>query len=157
MGPQTRPLPIPSRVHRAVPQPRAAETWRPSTRRRPPQADDSLGVEPERQSRVGASQQRLGRLGANPWDDESDDEASNSAGGGARLLMVPALVFFGVATLFGCLFRGIVGLRLRAVARQPDVSDGELCELKQANRINSVAVIASLVGLAAVGLAYVLL
>ena len=69
--------------------------------------------------------------------------------------MVPVLVFFGVATLFGCLFLGIVRLRLRAVARQPDVSDGELCELKQANRITSVAVVASLVGLAVVGLAYV--
>ena len=68
--------------------------------------------------------------------------------------MMPVLVFFGVATLIGCLIRGIVGLRLRAVARQPDVSDGELCELKQANRITSVAVVASLVGLAAVGLAY---
>ena len=68
--------------------------------------------------------------------------------------MVPVLVFFGVATLVGCLLRGIVGLRLRAVARQPDVSDGELCELEQANRITSVAVIASLVGLAVIGLAY---
>ena len=94
------------------------------------------------------------RTVANPWDNESDDEASNSAGRGERLLMVPALVFFGVAALFGCLFRGIVRSRLRAVARQPDVSDGELCELKQANRITSVAVIASLVGLAVVGLAY---
>ena len=90
-------------------------------------------------------------LRANPWD----DEARNCAGWGARLLMVPVFVFFGVATLFGCLFRGIVGLRLRAVARQPDVSDGELCQLKQANRITSVAVIASLVGLAVIGLAYV--
>ena len=90
-------------------------------------------------------------LRANPWD----DEASNSAGWGARLLMVPVLVFFGVATLFGCLFRGIVGLRLRAAARQPEVSDGELCQLKQANRITSVAVLASLVGLAVIGLAYV--
>lgn len=71
--------------------------------------------------------------------------------------MVPALVFFGVATLVGCLLLGIVALRLRAVARQPDVSDAELCELKQANRITSVAVIASLVGLAVVGLAYLLL
>lgn len=69
--------------------------------------------------------------------------------------MVPALVFFGVATLFGCLFRGIAGLRLRAVARRPEVSDGDLCELRQANRISSVAVIASLAGLAVVGLAYV--
>jgi len=69
--------------------------------------------------------------------------------------MVPVLVFFGVATLFGCLFRGIVWLRLRAAARRPEVSDGELCELKQANRITSFAVIASLVGLGAAGLAYV--
>lgn len=69
--------------------------------------------------------------------------------------MVPALVFFGVATLVGCLIRGIVGLRLRAVARRPDVSDGDLCELKQANRITSVAVVASLLGLALVGLAFV--
>jgi hypothetical protein len=93
-------------------------------------------------------------LWANPWDDESDDEASNPAGWGTRLLMVPALVFFGVATLIGCLIGGIVRLRLRAAARQPDVSDGELCELRQANRITSVAVVASLVGLAVVGLAY---
>jgi hypothetical protein len=70
-------------------------------------------------------------------------------------MMVPVLVFFGVATLFGCLFRAIVGLRLRAVARQPDVTDRELCELEQANRITSVAVIASLVGLAVIALAYV--
>ena len=69
--------------------------------------------------------------------------------------MVPVLVFFGIATLFGCLFRGIVWLRRRAVARQPDMPEGELCELKQANRITSVAIIASLVGLAVVGLAYV--
>ena len=71
--------------------------------------------------------------------------------------MVPVLVFFVVATLFGCLFRGIVGRRLRAVARQPDVSDGELCQLKHASRITSVAVIASLGGLAVIGLAYVVL
>jgi hypothetical protein len=71
--------------------------------------------------------------------------------------MVPALVFFGVATLIGCLIWGIVRLRLRAVARQPDVSDGDLCELEQANRITSVAVVASLVGLAVVGLAFLVL
>lgn len=69
--------------------------------------------------------------------------------------MVPVLVFFGVAALFGCLFRGIVGLRLRAAARQPDVSEGDLCQLEQASRITSVAMIASLVGLAVIGLAYV--
>ena len=71
--------------------------------------------------------------------------------------MVSVLVFFGVAILLGCLIRGIVGLRLRAVARKPDVSDGELCELKQANRITSVAIVSSLVGLAVAGLAYVVL
>jgi len=69
--------------------------------------------------------------------------------------MVPVLVFFGVATLVGFLIRGIVGLRLRAVARQPDVSDEDLCGLEQANRISSIAVIASLAGLAVVGLTYV--
>lgn len=69
--------------------------------------------------------------------------------------MVPVLVFFGVATLVGFLLREIVRLRLRTVARRPDVSDGELCELKQANRITSVAVVSSLIGLAVVGLAYV--
>lgn len=68
--------------------------------------------------------------------------------------MVPALVFFGVATLIGCLIFGIVRLRLRAAARQPDVTDADLCELRQANRITSVAVIASLVGLAVVALAF---
>ena len=71
--------------------------------------------------------------------------------------MVPVLVFFGVAILVGCLIRGIVGLRLRAVARKPDVSGGQLCELKQANRITSVAIVSSLVGLAVAGLAYVVL
>ena len=69
--------------------------------------------------------------------------------------MVPALVFFGVATLVGCLIWGVLRLRLRAAARKPDVSDGEMCELRQANRITSVAVVASVVGLAVVGLAYV--
>jgi hypothetical protein len=71
--------------------------------------------------------------------------------------MVPVLVFFGIAALFGFLLRGIVGLRLRTVARRPDVSDGELCQLEQANRISSVAIVASLVCLAAIGLAYVVL
>lgn len=71
--------------------------------------------------------------------------------------MVPWLVFFGVATLFGCLIRGVVGQRLRAAARQPDVSDGELCQLEQASRITSRAVIASLAGLAVAGLVYLIL
>ena len=71
--------------------------------------------------------------------------------------MVPALVFFGVATLIGCLIWGIVRLRFRAASRKPDVSDGDLCQLEQANRISSVAVVASLVGLAVVGLAFLVL
>lgn len=71
--------------------------------------------------------------------------------------MVPALVFFGIATLVGCVILAIVWLRLRAAARQPDVSDADLCELKQANRISSMAVLASVIGLAVIGLAYVLL
>ena len=71
--------------------------------------------------------------------------------------MVPVLVFLGVATLIGGLFRGIAGLRLRAVSRQRDVSDAALCQLKQASRITSVAVVASLLGLAVVGLATVIL
>jgi hypothetical protein len=71
--------------------------------------------------------------------------------------MVPALVFFGIATLVGCVILAIVWLRLRAAVRQPDVSDAQLCELKQANRISSMAVLASVIGLAVIGLAYVLL
>lgn len=70
--------------------------------------------------------------------------------------MMPVLVFFGIATVVGCLIRWIVGRRLRAVARQPDVSDADLCGLEQASRISSVAVIASLVGLAVAGMAYVI-
>ena len=68
--------------------------------------------------------------------------------------MVPAMVFFGVATLFGCLIRWATTRRLRAARGRSAASDRELCQLKQANRITSVAVVASLVGLAAVGLAY---
>jgi hypothetical protein len=68
--------------------------------------------------------------------------------------MAPVLVFFAVATIVGFLISVAVGLRRRAVARRPDVSDGELCQLDQARRISTVAVIASLVGLAVAGLAY---
>lgn len=71
--------------------------------------------------------------------------------------MEPVLVFFGVAILVGCLIRAFVGLRLRAAAQRPDVSDADLCELRQANRISSAAIAASLVGLAIVGLALVVL
>jgi hypothetical protein len=68
--------------------------------------------------------------------------------------MTPVLVFFGIAAVVGLVIRGVVGLRLRAASRQPDVSDGDLCELKQANRISSVAVLASVAGLAVVGLLF---
>jgi hypothetical protein len=68
--------------------------------------------------------------------------------------MAPALAFFGIATLVGCLLRAIGELRIRAAARQPDVADGELCGLERANRITSVTVLASLLGVAALGLAY---
>jgi hypothetical protein len=71
--------------------------------------------------------------------------------------MVPVLVFLGVATAIGFLIRGVVGLRLRAVARRTDVSDADLCELRQANRISSVAVITSLVALAVVAVLFVVL
>ena len=39
--------------------------------------------------------------------------------------MPPVLVFLGLATVVGCLFLGVTRLRLRAAARQPEVSDGE--------------------------------
>ena len=71
--------------------------------------------------------------------------------------MTPALVFFGVATLVGCLIRVVVGLRLRAAARRTGATDAELCSLEQANRISSVAALASLAGLALVGLAVLVL
>ena len=71
--------------------------------------------------------------------------------------MVPVLVFFAVATLVGCLIRGVVMLRLRAAARQPDVSDGDLCQLRQANRISSMAAVVSLVALVAIGVGFVTL
>jgi hypothetical protein len=70
--------------------------------------------------------------------------------------MRPVLVFLGLAVLVGCLIRAFVGLRLRAAARRADVTDGELCELRQASRISSVAVIASLAGLGLLGLVYVI-
>ena len=71
--------------------------------------------------------------------------------------MVPVLVFFAVATLVGCLIRRVVMLRLRAAARRPDVSDGDLCQLRQANRISSMAVVVSLVAFVAIGVAFVTL
>ena len=71
--------------------------------------------------------------------------------------MVPVLIFFGVATAIGGVLWGILGLRLRAAARRPDVSDDDLCQLRQASRISSVAVLASLVGLAAILLVSVVL
>jgi hypothetical protein len=71
--------------------------------------------------------------------------------------MVPVLVFLGVATAIGFLIRGFVGLRLRAVSRRTDVSDADLCELRQANRISSAAVITSLAALAVVAGLFVVL
>ena len=59
--------------------------------------------------------------------------------------MEPVLVFFGIAAVFGLLFRGIVWLRRRAAARKPDVTEAELCQLDQANRITSAAVIGGIV------------
>lgn len=70
--------------------------------------------------------------------------------------MMPTLVFFVVATAIGCLLLMSVRLRLRAVARRNDASDGELCELRHASRITSIAVAASLTGLALAGLAYLI-
>lgn len=67
--------------------------------------------------------------------------------------MVPLLVFLGVAALVGCLILGIVVVRLRAAARRPAVTDAELCSLRQARRISTAAVAASLAGLAVLGLA----
>ncbi len=69
--------------------------------------------------------------------------------------MAPVLAFFGVATLVGCLIRGIGELRLRAAARRPGVADGDLCGIERANRITSFTLLASLLGFALLGLAYV--
>ena len=68
--------------------------------------------------------------------------------------MAPVLVFFGVATLVACLIRGIGELRIRAAARQPDVTDGDLCSLRKTNRISSVTIRLSLLGVAVLGVAY---
>jgi hypothetical protein len=78
------------------------------------------------------------------------DEAPWASG----LLMAPVLVFLGIATLVGCLIRGFGELRLRAAARQPGVVDGDLCSLQRANRISTVTVAASVLGLVLLGLAY---
>jgi hypothetical protein len=68
--------------------------------------------------------------------------------------MAPALAFFGIATLVGCAIRAVGELRLRAAARQPGVTEGDLCSLQRANRISTVTVLLSVVGLLALGLAY---
>lgn len=70
--------------------------------------------------------------------------------------MLRPLVFFGVATLVGCVIRGFFWLRLRAAARHRGMREGGLCGLKQANRLSSLALVTSLVGLSAVGLAYLI-
>ena len=71
------------------------------------------------------------------------------------MLMVPVLVFFGIATVVGSVVLVIVALRLRAVSQRPQATEAEMCELKQANRITSGAVVASATGLTVAGLAYV--
>lgn len=71
--------------------------------------------------------------------------------------MVPVLVFFGVATLVGGLILVFVRLRLRAVARRPDASDAEVCELQHANRISSAAVVAAVIGLVVVAVLFVVI
>lgn len=71
--------------------------------------------------------------------------------------MEPVLVFFGVAALVGCVIRALVGLRLRSASQQPATSEAEMCQLDQASRISSVAVIASLAGLVLMGLAVLVL
>lgn len=71
--------------------------------------------------------------------------------------MEPLLVFLGIAVVVGCLIRGFLWLRLRAASRQPEVTDADLCQLRQANRISSRAIVASLVGVVVVGLAVVVL
>ncbi len=71
--------------------------------------------------------------------------------------MVPVLVFLAVATFVGCLIWGVVVVRLRAATRQPDVSEGDLCQLRQANRISTMAVVVSLVAFVIIGVAFVTL
>ena len=68
--------------------------------------------------------------------------------------MAPVLVFFGVAVLVGCVIRGVGELRLRKASRQPGVTEAEMCSLRRANKISSTTLVASLVGLVALGLAY---
>jgi hypothetical protein len=70
--------------------------------------------------------------------------------------MEAVVVFLGVAVVAGCLIRAFVALRRRVVARRPGATEQQICSLDQAGRISSKAVVASLVCLAVVGLAYVL-
>jgi hypothetical protein len=69
--------------------------------------------------------------------------------------MVPGIVFFGLAVLSGVSIREIVRRRLRGVTRRGDVSHSAVCELEHAKRIASIALLASLAGLALAGLSYV--
>jgi hypothetical protein len=68
--------------------------------------------------------------------------------------MAPVLVFFGVAVLVGCVIRGVGELRLRA-ARKAEADEAQVCSLEKANRISSVTLAASAVGLGILVLAYV--
>lgn len=70
--------------------------------------------------------------------------------------MSAALAFFGIATLIGCVIRGVGELRIRIAARRPNTTEADLCSLERANRISSVTVLCALAGLALLGLAYAL-
>ena len=64
---------------------------------------------------------------------------------------------FAIAAAVGCVIHATVRIRAYAVARRPDASEANLCQIKQASRISSLAIAASLIGLVAGGLAYLLL
>ncbi len=60
---------------------------------------------------------------------------------------MPAIVFFGIATLVAVVSRAVGELRWRAVARRADPASPELCELGKANRITSGLGVGSGIGL----------
>ena len=66
--------------------------------------------------------------------------------------MAPALVFFVIAAAVGLAIRAVIGVRLRAETAKPGVTEDDVCQLRQANRISSIAVVASLAALAVVAL-----
>ena len=72
-------------------------------------------------------------------------------------MMVPVIVFFGIAAAVGCVIHAAVRIRARAVVRRSDTSEADRCQIRRASRISSLAIAASLIGLVAVGLAYLVL